>query len=238
MTPENRALALKHAMTEIPREACGVLIIERGHEVFVPCRNLSPFRDAFMICPEDYANAEDRGEVVRIIHSHPYSRATPSEVDRVSCEASGVPWSIVSVPNGDWHDFNPTGYRAPLVGREWAHGLLDCYSLIRDHYREAMSIELPDFERDYEWWFKGQDLYIENFAKAGFREVPIESLQVNDVLLMQVMSPVVNHGAVYLGNDQMLHHLHRRLSCRDVFGGYWRKHTVKVVRHENCSIVR
>ncbi|WP_043946890.1 NlpC/P60 family protein, partial [Ralstonia solanacearum] len=40
-----------------------------------------------------------------------------------------------------------------------------------------------------------------------------------DVILMQVRAPVPNHAAVYLGGVQMLHHLHGRLSSRDVYGG-------------------
>lgn len=233
MRSETRSIALEFAKTELPREACGVVIIEKGHEVFVPCRNISELHDQFEIHPEDYAGAEDRGEVVRIVHSHPYARPFPSEADKVSCEQTGIPWSIVSVPDGEWFDFDPTGYKAPLVGREWAHGVLDCYSIIVDYYREELGIQIPDFDREFEWWMKGQNLYLDNFEKAGFKSVPIESIRKHDVILMQVMSPVVNHGAIYLGDDKMLHHLHRRLSCRDVFGGYWRKHTVKVVRHES-----
>lgn len=238
MTPENRELAFQWALECMPGESCGVLIVERGHEVFVPCKNLSPFKDAFLIDPSDFAAAEDRGDIIRIIHSHPYASAEPSEVDLVSCEQTGIPWSIVSVPNGVWKDFEPSGYKAPLVGRQWAHGLLDCYSLVRDYFHETLSIKIPDFEREFEWWHKGENLYLENFAKAGFYEVPIKEIAPHDVILMQIASPVVNHGAVYLGDDKMLHHLHRRLSCRDVFGGYYRRHTIKVVRHENCSTVR
>jgi cell wall-associated NlpC family hydrolase len=232
MTPENRAIALEHALKAMPMEACGVVIIERGHEVFVPCRNLSPIQNYFEIHPDDYAAAEDRGAVVRIVHSHCFASATPSEVDRVVCEQTKLPWSIVSVPNGTWFDFCPEGYQAPLVGRQWAHGVLDCYSLIRDYYSLTLGIEIPDFEREFEWWNKGQNLYVENFESAGFRQIPQKEIQKHDVIIMQIQSPVANHGAIYLGDDLMLHHLHRRLSCRDVFLGYYKRHTVKVLRHE------
>lgn len=232
MTPENRALALEHARKELPRESCGLLIVEKGHEVYVPCRNISAFPDAFEIHPHDYAKAEDRGAIIRVIHSHCYSSPRPSEVDKVMCEATRVPWSIVSVPNGDWFEFEPSGYRAPLIGREWAHGLLDCYSIIRDYYAQELGIQIPDFDREFEWWVKGGNLYIENYEKAGFRQIEMKDIRKNDVLIMQIMSPVPNHGAVYLGDDMMLHHLSKRLSCRDIFGGYYKKHCVKVLRHE------
>lgn len=231
MTPENRALALEWAKAQMPREACGLLIIEKGRERFIPCENISTIHDTFEISPIDFARAEDRGEIVGVFHSHCYKRAQPSEADLVACEQTGVPWTIVSVPNEEWHEFFPTGYQAPLVGRTWMHGVLDCYALVRDYYKRELMIEIPDFDREFEWWHKGQDLFLDNFKSAGFVEVTIPEIKQHDGLLMQISSPVVNHCGVYLGDDRMLHHVHRRLSGRDVFGGYWRKMTVKVVRH-------
>lgn len=233
MNPENREIALKHALSQMPRESCGLVIIEKGHEVFVPCENIAENDFDFVLSPRDYAAAEIRGEITRVVHSHCFVSALPSDADKVACEASGLPWSIVSVPNGVWFDFNPTGYKAPLIGRQWSHGVLDCYSIIRDYYKERLNIEIPDFHRDVEWWLRGQNIYEENFGKAGFHQIDISSIKEHDVILMQVMSPVINHGAVYLGNDLMLHHLHKRLSTRDVFGGYWKKHATKILRHKD-----
>jgi proteasome lid subunit RPN8/RPN11 len=236
MTPETMEKAKQWAMEFLPlkRESCGLVIVEKGKEVFVPCKNLSELDDQFILDPFDYVRAESQGEIVRIIHSHVYIPPKPSEADKVACEASGLPWSIISIPNGDWFHLEPAGYKAPLVGREWAHGLLDCYSIIKDYYKDVVGIEIPDFHRDFEWWEKGQDLYSENFAKAGFYEVPHSEIRRHDVLLMQIGSKVINHGAIYLGDEKILHHLHRRLSGRDVFGGYFKKHTIKVLRHKDA----
>jgi proteasome lid subunit RPN8/RPN11 len=224
------------AIQEIPREACGLVIVEKGREVFVPCRNISDLPDnSFTIDPKDFAEAEDRGEIIRIFHSHCYSSPRPSEPDKVSCETSGLPWSIISVPNEDWFHFEPAGYKAPLVGRSWAHGTLDCYSLIRDYYLEILNIEIPDFERRHEWWIKGENLYLENFEKAGFYTIAEKDIHQHDVVLMQIMSPVINHGAIFLGDDKILHHIHKRLSSREVFGGYYKKHAVKILRHKDAN---
>lgn len=230
-----RGEALNHAHSESPKESCGLVIMRNGREIYVPCRNISTIENTFILDPEDYANAEDRGEIVRVVHSHCFSSPEPSEADKVACESSGLPWSIVSVPGEKWHDFQPSGYKAPLIGRTWAHGTLDCYSLIRDYYLEKLGIEIPDFEREHEWWLKGGNLYLENFQKAGFYEVPAESMELHDVILIQISSPVINHGAVYVGDDRILHHLFRRLSGRDTYGGYYKKHTVKVIRHKLCE---
>lgn len=236
MREETKQAAAEWAMNflGVRRESCGLVIIEKGKEVFIPCKNLSELDDQFIMDPVDYMNAESRGDVTRVVHSHLYSSPLPSEADKVACEASGLPWSIVSVPNCEWHHFQPSGYKAPLIGREWAHGILDCYSIIRDHYKEVLDIEIPDFNRDFEWWLKGMDLYSENFEKAGFFEVAPEDIRRHDVVLMMINSPVINHGAIYLGSDKILHHLFKRLSTRDVYGGFYKKHTVKVLRHKNA----
>lgn len=220
--------ALAHALAEMPREACGLVIVRKGREVYRACRNLAIDTDQFVMSPDDYAAAEAEGEVVGVVHSHPYLPPMPSQADLVGCEASGLRWHIVNVPTGAWHTFEPSGYVAPLVGREFSHGVLDCYAVIRDWYKQDQGIDLVDFERHDKWWERGENLYLENFGAAGFEVC--EDLHEGAVLLMQVGSPVPNHAAIYLGDDMILHHLQGRLSSRDVWGGYWRKHTTHILR--------
>jgi len=110
--------------------------------------------------------------------------------------------------------------------------VLDCYSLIRDWYRQERGIDLPDFTRFDEWWRRGENLYLDNFSGAGFHEVESSDMNPGDVLLMQVASPVPNHAAIYLGDGLILHHLQGRLSSRDVYGGYWQKITTHTLRHQ------
>lgn len=231
----NRQEFLKRARMVSPREACAVLIIEKGKETLVMCRNISDYDKQFIIHPEDFADASDRGQIVAIVHSHPMSSPVPSECDKVSCERTNLKWYIVGGLTGDWFELTPSGYKAPLVGRTWAHDVLDCYALIRDYYKDVLNVEIPDFARDFEWWHKGQNLYLENFEKAGFFEVELSEIKKHDVILMQAQAPVINHGGVYLGDGKFIHHLHKRLSSKDVFGGYWLKNTVKVVRHRSLS---
>ena len=128
MSPGNKALALDHARQAYPRESCGLLVIRKGREVYWPCRNIGVGTEQFVIHPEDYAKADEQGPIVAVVHSHQGLPPEPSQADRVACEASGLPWHIVSVPSVAWSSIEPSGYVAPLVGREWSHGVLDCYA--------------------------------------------------------------------------------------------------------------
>lgn len=229
---ELRADILAHAREEFPRECCGLVIVEKGRERYVRCRNTAKLQTQFIMDPEDYAAAEERGEIVAVVHSHCNVPVTPSQADLVACEASGLPWIIVQLPYEHWEEFRPKGYKAPLVGRVWTHGVLDCYTLIQDWFREERGLVLDDFDRREFWWKQGDDLYMKNFESQGFRKLEAgEKFEVGDVLLMQIGSAVANHAAIWVGDDLILHHLMDRLSSRDIYGGYWRKNTRAVVRY-------
>jgi len=238
LTDAVKAKIIEHATLELPRECCGLVIIRKGKQVYFPCKNLAVGSDNFILCPEDYARADEEGDIVAVIHSHPNMSAKPSQADLVACEASGLPWFIVGLPDQIWEYIEPFGYVAPLVGRKWSHGVLDCYAIIRDYYKMERGIELLNFDRSDEWWNRGENLYLENFGKAGFREITQDELDESDVILMRINSPVPNHGAIYLGDGVILHHVHGRLSTRDVFGGYWLKNTACFLRYADNSASR
>lgn len=246
----------RHALADYPREACGLVVAGGDKPSYVPCRNVAENGQDFRLPAEDYAAAEDHGQVLAVVHSHIDRDAMPTEADLVSCEATGLPWHIVAVGQDagedapkvmGWHSFKPSGYVAPLVGRTFHHGTLDCYGLIRDFYARELSIEVPDFERPDDWW---QDpvhgeLYLENFEAAGFAQVQ-DGPRYGDVILMQYRSERTNHGGVYLGDAELksqpglhtvpnalLHHAMPRLSERVVYAGYWRDNTRMIVRHRS-----
>lgn len=223
-----------HAERDYPRESCGLVVVRKGRKRYMPVRNVAEKNEHFVMHPQDQADAEDAGEVLMVVHSHPNLPPVPSQADLVGCEASGLPWLIVNWPTGAVHQFAPSGYVAPLYGRQFSHGVLDCYAFIRDYYRQELGIELPDFDRPDEWWLKGQDLYREGFEAAGF-EVVTGPMRAHDGLLMRVASPVPNHGAVYLGDGRIGHHQMGRLSSRDVFGGWYEKVTVTTLRHRSLA---
>jgi len=242
MNEQIRNAIAEHALAEYPRECCGLVVLRDGAETYVPCRNVAARpQDDFSMAPEDYARAEDMGRIVAVVHSHPGASARPSGADRKTCEQSGIDrWVIVSlgvqgdgsIALDDWFEFGPSGYIAPLIGRQFVHGAHDCYDLVRSYYQLERGVTLPDFDRPDDWWADGvSNLFMENFARAGFKDMGQDAeLQVGDVLLMQIRSRngVPNHSGVYLGNNVLLHHMYGQLSGRTVWGGMW-AHSLRTV---------
>jgi proteasome lid subunit RPN8/RPN11 len=237
MNPGTLDAIRAHAVADYPREACGLVAVVKGRERYIPCRNMATTAsEHFILHPEDYANADEQGELVAVVHSHPDVPARPSEADKVACEASGLSWLIVAVTKdgpGELVEIEPCGYQAPLVGRTFAHGVLDCYTLVRDWYQRELGITLPHFDRPDAWWDKGGDLYMQHFAEAGCEKAE-GPLRRGDIILMAIRSRVANHAAIYLGDGLMLHHMYGRLSSRDVYGGMWAEKTMLVVRHKEA----
>ena len=225
--------ALVHAKDQNPKESCGLLLNIRGKEKYYPCRNLSMTdHQCFILDPEDYVKADNLGSIKAVIHSHPITSPSPSQADLVSCENSGLPWHIVNPNSETWGYCEPTGYKVPLIGRQWVWGVTDCWSLVRDWYKEEKDIELVDYERNItpEEFIKNP--LFEKYAKnTGFIELEQgEALQKGDVLLMSILHPTLNHVAIFLG-DMVLHHLADRLSCREPYSMWLQKCTGKRYRY-------
>jgi len=225
--------ALKHAKEQDPRESVGVLIIIKGKEQYYPCKNLSTYsQQCFILDPEDYVKADALGEITAIVHSHPVTPPSPSQADKVSCEQSGLKWHIVNPKTETWGYCEPTGYKPPLIGRQWVWGVTDCWSLVRDYYKEQHNIQLLDYQRPTTPQdFLDNPLFEQYAERTGFRELnKDEKLQKGDVLLMSILHPTLNHVAIFLG-DEILHHLADRLSTREPYNQWLLKCTGKRYRY-------
>jgi tail assembly protein K len=256
LTKPLKQAIIAHALDCYPAECCGLII----DEDYYPCDNVAVNpTEHFEIDPKDFAKAESIGEIQAIVHSHPDGGVLPSDLDKLQIELHGVPWVIVAVSKQDYGDkpafgiYEPCGYRPPLLGRAYIHGVQDCYSLVRDYYSRELDINLPDFDRSDAWWEDPNHapLYEQNFEKAGFVVVDKNQPQYGDVLLCRVgRTHHVNHALIWLGDDGalksettpdcvgnalILHHPYGRQSVREIYGKGWADRTVLVVRYQSMQ---
>lgn len=230
LAPHVTVAIVAHAQREAPHESCGFVIEDDGQQQYVPCLNTSSSPiDQFVISDVEAAVVEQRGSVLAVVHSHPSGCLQLSPYDRVMMNHSQLPWALTDLQAVKVFLPEPED-QLPLLGRDFIHGAVDCFTLIRDYYRMELGIQLPNFERDDDWWKHGQDLYMDNFARAGFRLVEGPPEQ-HDVILMALRSSVANHGAVYLGQGVILHHVMGRKSTQEQYLGFWPRITRAIVRH-------
>ena len=218
-----------HARETFPEECVGY--VKDGVYVRLVNRHPEPTKHFRIAVADLYGVNPDV-----IWHSHPATGQVnphwPSKADlELFYGNPDVRWGVLATdgvevgPMVIFDDINPPG----LLGREYIWGVYDCYSLIRDWYK-SQEIELKNYPRDLQEFQSGKDLYGENFADAGFVEVGLNDLQVGDVLMMSIMSNKINHAALYLGGNEIIHHQINRFSCSDRFDK-WERFIVKVVRY-------
>lgn len=221
----------QHAQQCLPLEACGLLVLQNGVETYIPCTNAATDQDHFLLPRETYDRIRGQWPVVAVCHSHPQGPPGLSEFDLGALAEGEVAWYVLDVPTGAIYGEVPPSWKAPLLGRPFIYGTTDCYTLVRDYYAREHKIYLPEYRRKEGWEKQGLNLYAENFEPAGFLPVPLGELRPGDALLMQIHASVPNHAAIYIGDNQILHHLLGRLSSREVYGGYYRKVVTHALRH-------
>lgn len=248
LTKKLKEAILKHAEEAYPLESCGVVI----NNSYIPCQNISTEVDQFSICPKDLVRLEEVGTIEAYVHSHPDGSTAPSEPDLIGLSQHNKTWLIASYPEGEVSRYEPTKYEAPLLGRNYYHGLLDCYTLVKDYYERELSINLNDYERIDRWWESKdhESLYINNFKNEGFLEVHTD-IQKHDVILFTVgRTHHVNHAGVYLGeatlksedidkiigDNLFIHHAYNKESSIEVFGNYWNDRVTHILRHKELII--
>jgi len=130
--------------------------------------------------------------------------------------------------------FFPDRYfeNAELVGRPFIHGIFDCYTLLRDYYKRTFNVIMPtNIQRSWEWWNQGENLYVDNADTYSF--VQVYEIKKNDILLMKLNSQVPNHGAIYLGDNKILHHMTGKLSTIEEFKNSYKFRVSAIYRHKD-----
>jgi proteasome lid subunit RPN8/RPN11 len=222
-----------HVNASPAREICGLIVSARRKLKYIPTRNIASLDGEFIIDPVEYAEIEDKYKIQAVVHSHINVNPAPSQADLIEIERHKLPYLIVNYPLNTYTLNYPNGYIAPYEGRQFVSGVTDCYAIWRDFYERELGVYMEDYPRTNEWWKQGQNLYIDNYVEAGMIQIDMKDLKRGDIILMRIGSQVLNHCAVYLGDNRILQHLSGRLSSVDIFGGWYQRCAGMYLRHQS-----
>ena len=200
-----------------------------------------------------YAHKLQHGLLRFVVFSRPRMVAYPNEREMLAQLSSDAPWIYLRTDGVDCEDPVIWGNGSPywaFLGRPFRHGVMDCYSLIRDYYKLEYKLSLDEYPRDWFWWNSSadylnafrppvKDLYGENFKNQGFYPIgKIEDLRKGDSVLMKLNSDSINHAAIYIGDGKILHHVSsmmpidfKRVSKIDSLAPWAKRFEVIPVRH-------
>lgn len=253
LTLNVRNAIIQH-MNENPAQEVGGVIEKKGKGfIYVPRPNVhkSPADEIAFDAETSARIFSKRSNVVAYVHTHPNGPAFPSVTDQKMQLEVGKPSVIASREPStgalEVFSFGDHMLDAPLMGRIFKHYVTDCYEALRSWVWQNEGVKLDSFPRDDRWWneeTKNDDLYEKNFASQGYREFtpdfnnPLSPLhpRIGDVILMQLDARVINHAAVYVGENKIYHHRMNKKSGENAIGYLIDNHFVrKWLRREPTS---
>ena len=156
------------------------------------------------------------------------------------CAALTVPLVELEWPSGRHHLVLPTHWEsegAPYLGRPYALGRFDCYSLVRDWMARERGIEmvpLTDSPERLANQMLTDGAFVTNPEIARWERVVIP--QPGDGILFAMTQEDAqtpgrtNHAGVYLGDNRFLHHFANRLSCEAALDSFWKSRVAAFMR--------
>lgn len=212
-----RKAMLDHMMSDEPREVCGLVTLANE---YIPCKNYATHPEMdFLMSPDDSFRLMHDPVIVAHFHSHPGGFMSASKHDMETQARIGKPFIIAARHAVSKHveifQLGDHLLDMPLEGLPFRYNTYDCWELLRRYFWQKHEIKLKTNPRDPYFWASGDDLIGQGFKEWGFTEFDPKttSPEVGDVQVYQTDGvKVMNHCAVYVGNNCILHHRANRKS--------------------------
>ena len=127
-----------------------------------------------------------------------------------------------------------------LFGTDTETGM-DCFTLLCHVFENELGIKIPYTSSDFlkmvddQWFTKTHEQHFLNGSKNG-DWIEVEKLEQYDLILMCLgATNVVNHVAMYVGNNKILQMIENRDSAIYDYHKYFQQYTVKKVRWKNLN---
>lgn len=224
MIIENYTEMASYLLEQYPNEACGILKANK----FIPITNVAKNPEAeFEFHPAEWFKL--KADAQAIVHSHCYGQTrqphlgldgrTPSTTDLINQKKTGIPWIIIALDGENISEpvHFPQSRDRDLLGRPFIYYVSDCWNVVQDYYHQKLGITLPDhpIEDGYKWEDNkdGRDCknYFDYLLEWGFKEIPLDNMQIGDIIVMSVKGKC-NHVGVYYENNIVLQQLAKSVS--------------------------
>lgn len=120
-------------------------------------------------------------------------------------------------------------------------GTRDCFSLVQDFYSLNFGITLTNYPRPQDWSSDSLDLIEMCYENENFEKLTdwtVKDLRPGDLLAMAIGERNPNHLAIFLGDNQILHHKAWTFSNVEPFRDFWRHVTCYILRHREVPDLR
>lgn len=234
-----------HALTDQPHECCGLLVSTKEAMLAVKCKNQSesPLH-AFSIGPFDYIKASNKGNIEAVYHSH-NAIEDFSETDKINSSSHQLKFIIYNIAHDSFSSFDPVAEKITYINKPFKIGVNDCYTLVRDYYKEKLNIPFPEgIENAYQQKSQREDM--DGAIKAinaeslsthcRLEKVYIknkEDLKENDIIVLSFKgSQEPCHMGIYLKGEMFMHHPRNKHAITEKINNSFLKRIIYIYRYK------
>lgn len=238
--------AKKHALSNIKEESCGLVIKKNNNLIYIPIKNIAENKkNNFAIDPQGYIYASSIGEIIACFHSH-IKNTSFSWHDINNSYKLNIPYYLYNIKKDKFYYFSPIENKIyqKYLYLKFKYGENDCFSLIKNFYKNELGIEISDPEQDRAVKYTPPHNCLiwdrEKYKKWGdqnnLRDLDIKNIdefKKYDILVFDGFNKgEPSHGMLYIGDGLVLHHPFNHISVIEYFRKAHFRFLKFVIRHE------
>jgi len=231
-------------------ESCGLLIKKNQEYKFIRCNNTSEDKkNNFSISPIDYIKAKSFGDIAYCCHSH-LKNGSFSNQDVTNSFNNKINYLLYNIKEDKFYFFDIEKYEKyrKYLNLDFKLGKNDCSNLIYNFYKNELNIEAPIkpiFNTESYIELKNNNLHIwdkkiynknyQLFDSIDFKS--FDNLNEYDILVFNDKNKNPTHGAIYLGQNLILHQMYECPSRIESLKKGHTKYIFGIFRHKNYDTI-
>jgi len=246
MENEWQEQAKKHAIKNKNEEVCGLIVSKDNNLLYIGARNISENKkNNFAVDPNSYMYAASIGKIIACFHSH-IKNTSFSWTDINNSFKLNLPYYLYNPKQNIINYFSPSEYKnyKKYLYLKFDYGKNDCFSLIRNFYKNELNIEMSDPAEDRATKYVPPEnclVWSREKYKEWANENCLADMDINDISELKKYDILVfdgfnkgepSHGMIYIGNGLVLHHPFNDISKIESLRKAHFKFLKFIIRHE------